>query len=653
MYYSAFNQTIYVNQLTLTGNHDGSSWDDAFVDLQDALAIATEGAQIWVAQGIYLPSQDTTQNISFELEDGVELYGGFFGNETDLLERNWEDYPTILSGDLEQNDSLDFTNMEDNSYCVIYTNKVSDTTVLDGFIISGGYANDTSASPQSRGQSGGAWFNRGTFGVSNPSIRNCLFTNNQANYYGGVLYNNGGFNGQTNIAFENCQFIHNRSRESGGGIYNQGNFGGESSPSFKHCTFRDNTSMEGSGGLFYNNGTDGISSPVYINCEFSDNRSSSYGGVAFNMGKDLGNCRPVFINCLFLRNKALSAGVMYNLGSEDGQSNPQLINCTLYDNFGDVSAGALNNNGGGAEDMGTSEATVKNCIFWNNRTNGIGAVFKNNNGSVIVENCLMSAADCDALNAGTGSVTTCNVMTVFDVDPMFVDTTNGDFSLLLASPAHNMGDNNSLPTDVMEDLAGQERISEDTVDIGAYEICGAPCAVLSAELLTFTAVANLQESVDLFWTTVSEQDLAFFELERSVDARFFETIKRVTAVGITTKTQLYSFKDNFALNGNNYYRLKMVNRDGTFEYSEIQIVNFVKGDGVMTIYPNPNSGQFRINVTNKNDELESVAVYSALGILLYENRNVEKMDLRDFGAGVYWIFVRIEGTVYKERIVVK
>lgn len=662
IYYTGFSQIIYVNQLLTTGNQDGTSWENAFVDVQNALSIATAGSQIWVAQGIYIPSQNLDQTTSFELKDEVEMYGGFCGNETTVEERKWENSPTILSGDLLQNDSLDFTNMEDNSYCVIYSNKVSAATVLDGFIISGGYANDPNAGSQSRGQSGGAWFNRGSFGISNPTVRNCTFTNNQANYFGGVLYNNGGFQGQTNMTFENCEFIHNQSLESGGGIYNNGSFDGESSPTFERCVFRDNVSISGSGGLFYNNGAQGISNPVYTNCIFSDNHANgdnSYGGVAYNMGKgkidppEDGDASPIFINCLFLKNKAISGGVMYNLGSEGGQSNPQLINCTLYDNYGEVSAGTLNNNAGGIDDLGTSESTVKNCIFWNNRTNGIGPVFKNNNGSVVVENCLISTTDCDELNVGTGSTTTCNMATIFDTYPMFTDTTNGDFSLLSNSPAQNMGDNNSLPSGIMEDLAGQERISEDIIDLGAFEICGMPCEVLPMELLVFSATMNAPYVVDLYWETASEQQTDFFEIERAVDAHFFKTIQQIKAAGTSTQKQYYSWTDTEAELGHNYYRLKIVNQDGTFEYSDIQMLDIAKNITSISIYPNPSSGQIAIDIIGEKNKLESVEVYNALGLLVYENRKVEKMDLRRFGAGVYWVVIKIGGVIYTERVMVE
>ena len=97
---------IYVNSnATIGGN--GNSWETAFKYLQDALDVTTSrnGDQVWIAQGTYYP--DDGANVtegdrfaSFMIKDQVALYGGFIGNETELAQRDWESYPTILSGEI-------------------------------------------------------------------------------------------------------------------------------------------------------------------------------------------------------------------------------------------------------------------------------------------------------------------------------------------------------------------------------------------------------------------------------------------------------------------------------------------------------------------------------------------------------------------------
>ncbi|MDX1439999.1 MAG: hypothetical protein R3284_08865, partial [Rubricoccaceae bacterium] len=85
---SASAQVIYVDT-DATGANNGTSWGDAYTDLQDALAVASSSSEIWVAEGVYKPTNTSDRTISFVLTDGVELYGGFDGTETSRDERDW------------------------------------------------------------------------------------------------------------------------------------------------------------------------------------------------------------------------------------------------------------------------------------------------------------------------------------------------------------------------------------------------------------------------------------------------------------------------------------------------------------------------------------------------------------------------------------
>lgn len=80
----------HVNQAATGGTQTGANWAEAFTDLQQALAAATTGDTIWVAAGTYKPTATTDRTVSFVLKDGVALYGGFSGTETDLEDRDFE-----------------------------------------------------------------------------------------------------------------------------------------------------------------------------------------------------------------------------------------------------------------------------------------------------------------------------------------------------------------------------------------------------------------------------------------------------------------------------------------------------------------------------------------------------------------------------------
>jgi hypothetical protein len=184
---------LHVDIVNGAANGDGMSWQTANNDLQWALATAKDAinqnpfvddVDIWVAQGTYLPGTATCnepdcREFAFELINNVRLYGGFAGNETQRDERDWEENPTILSGDLEGDDiftltgprpSLEsFVNYEDNSFNVVRAVEVNNTAVLDGFIIRGGSAH---AAGPPRG--GGGLLCVG----ASPIIRNCTVTAN-------------------------------------------------------------------------------------------------------------------------------------------------------------------------------------------------------------------------------------------------------------------------------------------------------------------------------------------------------------------------------------------------------------------------------------------------------------------------------------------
>ncbi len=127
--------TIFVNHAA-AGADDGSSWTDAYNDLQDALAAATNGDEIWVAQGTYFPTSGTDESISFVMQDGVGIYGGFTGiiTETQLSDRDWRVNVTTLSGEIGA------AGIADNSYHVLRAGAMGNNSILDGFTITAGNA---------------------------------------------------------------------------------------------------------------------------------------------------------------------------------------------------------------------------------------------------------------------------------------------------------------------------------------------------------------------------------------------------------------------------------------------------------------------------------------------------------------------------------
>ena len=152
---------------------NGSSWENAYINLQDALN-NLDCLEIWVAAGIYKPTAGMDRSISFDLRGNLALYGGFFGTEIERDARDRIANPTILSGDINGDDSL-----AGNSYHIVRDLGSSPPATLDGFTITGGNANGGSLDAN-----GGGMF----IVMGFPTLENLVFANNSADRTGGGLF---------------------------------------------------------------------------------------------------------------------------------------------------------------------------------------------------------------------------------------------------------------------------------------------------------------------------------------------------------------------------------------------------------------------------------------------------------------------------------
>ena len=117
---------IYVDAAA-TGANDGTTWDDAYTSLQDALASAGVGREIWVAAGVYTPSEPAGRGATFELANDVQVYGSFAGDEQTLDDRQLTPiYTSILTGEIGA------STQDDNVYHVV-TVPGGSSPRLDGF----------------------------------------------------------------------------------------------------------------------------------------------------------------------------------------------------------------------------------------------------------------------------------------------------------------------------------------------------------------------------------------------------------------------------------------------------------------------------------------------------------------------------------------
>lgn len=418
---AAYSATIYVDA-NATGANSGANWTDAYVDLQDAIALSVFGDEIWVAQGTYKPTTGTTRSTSFSIKNGTQVYGGFSGGETMLSQRDVDVNVTVLSGEIGSGSA------SDNSYTVVYFNNVANQTRLDGFIITAGYNSGVSA------YGGGA-----RVVASSPVIANCKFQGNYAEDGGGALnHSTSGI-----LTLDHCVFDGNVGNTYGGGalrLYT-------GTVNISDCYFKSNQSNTYGGAIFAYDAIVNISNSV-----FAGNISQT-SGSAIRIG-DVGTLH--LSNSLVVGNYTNQTGTI-TTSTFSNSSAHTVINCTIAHNKHDNSGGsstssavALNN-----------EATVTNSVIYgNNSTNqvlGTGLTFDYN----ITHN---------STNNATGS----NILLT---DPQFVlpgtvnlapfDTTGLDYHLNILSEGIDVG-LNSIVSGVT-DLEGNTRIYNNIVDLGVYE----------------------------------------------------------------------------------------------------------------------------------------------------------------------------------------
>ena len=121
------------------GTGTGTSWSNAFGNLQDALTASNPGDQVWIAQGVYMPPNTGNRTISFAIKPDVRIYGGFAGTETSLTQRDSTliTRRTILSGEV-QGDGVDTNNV----YNVVGIKDQDEPVYLNSLVVTKGYGEE-------------------------------------------------------------------------------------------------------------------------------------------------------------------------------------------------------------------------------------------------------------------------------------------------------------------------------------------------------------------------------------------------------------------------------------------------------------------------------------------------------------------------------
>ncbi len=431
---------IMVDDDALPGG-TGDGWGNAINDLQQAFTLARACAgdveQIWIADGMYTPASNGHRAQGFDLISGVSLYGGFVGNESSIDDRVAGAAESILSGDLNQDDGPNLTNREENTINTLFLYRQDDRITLDGIIVEGGNANFEV-------NCGGFMFSGGglcSF-TGDLVINNCEFRNNTALKDAGVQITN-----FTKSRITNSWIHHNNAID---GIF----WGSTGFLQYEGWV----------GGIELNGLTTGLDN------QFINNR------VEYNTDNDgtsgcyIAGGNPIFVNNVIANNigygQYAGAGLTIVLGTDI-----EIVNCTIANNS---SPNGWNIRSSGISNSRSSVRLI-NTIVWGNSTSGVS---DEQNQYAQSGTGASASFEHSILQGWTGGFAGVGAS---GNDPLFVNASAGDYSLMPMSPAIDIGNNSSLPIDDLDldndgnntevlsvDFIGNERFIDDpdTVDTG-------------------------------------------------------------------------------------------------------------------------------------------------------------------------------------------
>jgi hypothetical protein len=313
-----------------TGTNDGTSWADAFTDLQDALSTAIAGDQIWIASGTYSPDGPTPDSSHFVVHTDVEIYGGFAGTETELNQRDWIKNTTIISGDKNGDDVPgQFTsNRTDNAHHVLIVDAPDGTCVIDGLTFQGGMTRIDALNPNDADIPYNRWRGGAMYILTSAVVNNCTFRDNYG-YQGTGLF---AFSASPDdaISIENSKFESNNATTAGACYISGWNsvtvnksiftnneaasFGaglvlGNSNSTVSECVFESNVSgSEGGACMLFQNSFITIPDPTitFARCQFINNSSGTRGGALGFNNYSLGFTLTID-SCTFSENQVTSA----------------------------------------------------------------------------------------------------------------------------------------------------------------------------------------------------------------------------------------------------------------------------------------------------------------------------------------------------------
>ncbi|MBO9616244.1 MAG: right-handed parallel beta-helix repeat-containing protein [Dyadobacter sp.] len=647
------NAAVRYVSLNAAGTNNGTSWANAYTNLQTAIDAAVSGDSIFVAQATYQPASGQ----SFVMKEGVKIFGGFMGTETDFTQRNLANKAT-----LQGNGSRVITND---------SNGLTNAAVLDGFIVTGGNINN---------DGGGGMYNA----YSSPKINNCTFTNNVAYSLGAGMLNYNASPGITNCVFSK-NIITVRTGGGGAGMLNN-----SSSPVITNCTFVGNSGPTGGG--MYNFASSPVitntiiwantarllqagilnssSTPIITYCDIQDGVVSGTGNISTD---------PKFVNAAGENYRLLSCSPAVNAGNNAANSITADLDGTprIYEGTVDMGAYELQiaaigpvpypDNQQITMSVSDNDAVTfgENCnVLATLESMGGNPVAGEATAKVWIEDTQPAhyvrrhyeITPADANGAATGKVTLYFTQQDFDAFNVVNPTTTLPGNLLIEKRGGTSTDGTGLPNtypgtpETLSDVETVWNSSAQRWEV-SFEVTGfsgffvkTSEAPLPVSWISLSARRNDTSRVVLDWR-VNERSVSHYEVQRSLNARNFEPASTLAAKG--DGMMGYTFTDPTPVLQQVYYRIKQTDLDGSYSYSRMLSVSAME-DTELTAFPNPTVESVTVQL-DKRYMGSRLKLVNKSGIVL-ENITVKgqsvTLDLGKYASGTYLLSTE-DGNVVK------
>jgi len=645
---SIFSQSFYVDKNNVSAN-DANPGTEAmpWATIQHAANSATPGSTVFIKAGTYFETiwlnvSGTAGNyITFTNynSDVVTIDGGSTGTQTLLFAIFNQDYIKI--------DGLNFQNATGNFSSGIYISEGSDfIEITNNKITNIHFSNDPNALVNSS-TNVNPFVAYNTFG--NDSCSDILVSGNE------IFDCRTGFSEALTLSgnVENFEVSNNIVHDiTNIGIDIAGGYGVSTNPATdmaRNGTVINNTT--------YNCVSNyAVSAGIYVDGGHNIlvEKNTSYGnGRGYEVGcEPLGHTTTNIIVRNNLAYNNLEAGIGiggydFTGGNTGKVTNSQILNNTFHNN------NTTNIWNGELLVEYTENCTIKNNIFSSQNTENMLVVTRENSTGLTLDYNLYyhpngtAAGKVDYEGAVYIGFTDYQTGSGLDAnsgfaDPSFTDATNLDFSILPASSAIDAGDPGFIPAAGETDFAGNARLFNSIVDIGAYEFQMA----LPVEFIEFYA-QQIDNTVDLKWVTATEIDNSHFEIERAVSGDEF---RKIGVLNARNQAANYHFTDKSPVSGLNYYRLKQVDTNGQFEYSPTVVVDFWKKD--ISIYPNPVNDLLNIKHHESEISFELMDLSGKI-ILSGDLPNGKALDLSAIQQGLYYLKIQSGNLRLVEKVVKK